>query len=260
VNTEDQVVALFAKANPVPSLDLLDPIEKVDIDRLTSDTERRRAMTEVKTTREDVAVPRRRLVPVLLAVLGVIVATAIILGQLNRPTEPVQPTPTEAEVIATAYYEAGANQDLSAIEELAASDADVPIEPSELSGRWAYERATGWVFPPAGCEERSTGPDGTLVACRYMVDGAWMQALGLEPEVGIDLVLVEDGRIQSVTEESGGGDNVGEAWSAFRSWVVANHNDDMSTMYESNGLPRYTPEAVALWEQYTDEFVAEMGG
>ena len=27
--TDDQVVAMFAKANPVPSLDLLDPIEPV---------------------------------------------------------------------------------------------------------------------------------------------------------------------------------------------------------------------------------------
>ena len=31
-------------------------------------------------------------------------------------------------------------------------------------------------------------------------------------------------------------------------------------MYEPNGNPRYTPEAIALWERYTDEFVAEMEG
>ena len=49
MNIEDQVAVLFARANPVPSLDLLDPIDPVDIDALRDESERSSAMSEVKT-------------------------------------------------------------------------------------------------------------------------------------------------------------------------------------------------------------------
>ena len=37
---EDQIAALFANANPVPSLDVFDPVEPLDIDRLERRPER----------------------------------------------------------------------------------------------------------------------------------------------------------------------------------------------------------------------------
>ncbi len=47
---EDQVVALFAKANPVPSLDLLDVVEPLDMGHLADLPERSSAVTEASTT------------------------------------------------------------------------------------------------------------------------------------------------------------------------------------------------------------------
>ena len=89
-----------------------------------------------------------------------------------------------------------------------------------------------------------------------------MQALDLEPEVGADILLIRDGKVHRVAEDSRNYPlpGVGEAWNTFRNWVIQNHNADLDTMYEPNGNPRYTPEAIALWERYTDEFVAEMEG
>ena len=34
MTNEDQIAALFAEANPVPSLDVFDPVEPLDMDRL----------------------------------------------------------------------------------------------------------------------------------------------------------------------------------------------------------------------------------
>ena len=74
---------------------------------------------------------------------------------------------TPAEAVATAYSEALSNQDLATIEQLLAPEADIPNDPSMLPARWEYERVTGWVFPTVGCDEQSSGPEGTLVSCRY---------------------------------------------------------------------------------------------
>jgi len=49
VITDDQVAAMFAKANPVPSLDLLDPVEPLDPGHLEDRSERSRDMTDIET-------------------------------------------------------------------------------------------------------------------------------------------------------------------------------------------------------------------
>ena len=94
MNIEDQVAVLFARANPVPSLDLLDPIDPVDIDALRDESERSSAMSEVKTIepkREDSN--RRRFAPGL-ALAGVIVVVAVAAFALaNRNPTPVPARP-----------------------------------------------------------------------------------------------------------------------------------------------------------------------
>jgi hypothetical protein len=248
VNIEDQVAAMFAKANPVPSLDLLDPIEPMDVDSLKARSERSSEMTDVDTispTKEN-----RQEWPRVALGLAMAVIALVALGFLaNRESEVATPL-----AIATAFSQALSDQDQAAVDELLATDANVQYG----NARWEYERAAGWVFSHLGCDEKSTGPDGTVVSCRYSADGSWMQALGLEPEVGADILLIRDGQVQQVTEDPDYPQpNVGTAYQAFRDFVTRNHAEDVATMYDS-GNPRYTPEAVALWKQYTDEFVADM--
>ena len=248
---DDQVAVLFARENPVPSLDLFDPIEPMDIDALTR-SERSSEMTDVETihpTKEN----RQRWPRVALGLAMAVIAVVALGFLFNRQSAVASP-----EAVAMAYLEAMNDQDLAAVEELVARDANVFDGLSELPARWDYERATGWVFPPIGCDEQSTSSRGTLLACRYSNDGSWMRALGLQPEVARDFLLIRDGQVHSVAEDENNElPNVGEAFAVFRDWVLENHNEDEATMYGPSG-PLYTSEAIALWEQYTDEFVAEM--
>jgi hypothetical protein len=47
-------------------------------------------------------------------------------------------------------------------------------------------------------------------------------------------------------------------WSNFRSFLTNNHPTDVFVMYVVDQAPSYTPESIALWEQYTNEFVASV--
>jgi hypothetical protein len=265
VNIEDQVAALFAKANPVSSLDVLDPIEPTDVDSLRDRSERSREMTDVETPTDKAAAYRRWQVPALVAALGVIVAAAIIFSQIIGYSEPVQPTPTEAEAIVLAYIDALAANDVEAMHELVAPEAeDVAWDDQTLTQDW--QRATGIVLTPQGCTERtSNGPEGALVDCTNTYDSSWHDALGLEPSTQATTYVVRDGKIRAgygganpeATEDD---DDVARVWTGFASWVEVNHQDDVATMYHPEGGPNFTPESIALWEQYTDEFVAEHGG
>ena len=88
MNIEDQVAVLFARANPVPSLDLLDPIDPVDIGALRDKSERSSAMSEVKTIEpEREGSDRRRFAPGL-ALAGVMVVVAAF-ALANRSPAPV---------------------------------------------------------------------------------------------------------------------------------------------------------------------------
>lgn len=86
MTNEDQIAALFANANPVPSLDVFDPVEPLDMDRLEKRPERSSAMTDTKTDRLRVEGPDRwrRLVPVLAIPVIVLVALLIF---VNRNSE-----------------------------------------------------------------------------------------------------------------------------------------------------------------------------
>ncbi len=254
MNIEDQVAVLFARANPVPSLDLLDPIDPVDIDALTDESERSSVMTEVQTIepkKED-----RRPLPRLAIGAAIALVAVLIVGLVVN----IQGEVASPESVAQAYVDALNAQDIDAVTEVLAPDASDILGLDELPARWEYERATGWVFPSLGCEERSSDADGTLVACRYQIDGSWMRALDLEPAVGVDVLLIKDGRVQSLTEEVSGDSNVQLAWDTFYDWVLRNQGGgEIAKMYLA-GNPLYTPEAIPLWEQYTEEFVAEHGG
>jgi hypothetical protein len=77
VTNEERIAALFAEANPVRSLDMLDPLEPLDIDPLESRSERSSVMTDVKTDRSKVQPPARWPRLALLAAVPVIALAAV---------------------------------------------------------------------------------------------------------------------------------------------------------------------------------------
>ena len=102
---EDQIVALFASANPVPSLDVFDAVEPLDIDRLEKRSERSSAMTDTKTDRLRVEGPDRwrRLVPVLAIPVIVLVALLIFVNG-DRQEVAAVPLPSTGSLDPGTYY------------------------------------------------------------------------------------------------------------------------------------------------------------
>jgi hypothetical protein len=246
---EDQVATLFAKANPVPSLNLLDPVELLDMDSLDGLSGRSGVMIKVEDTQPKKE--QRRLRPSLAIGLVTVAIVFVVLGiLLNSQEEVAVASPQE---VAAAYLEAAAAHDLDAATELLAPD--VVVEEME---EWEHDRAYGWVVHNQGCEETSTGPDGTTVRCSVEVVADVAQALGLEPGTGTYRIIVDDGQVRSVRlnfEDFGG---LEEAWDVFRVWVEENHPDDVATMYDP--ATEFSAQSIALWEQYVDEYLASLEG
>jgi hypothetical protein len=260
VTNEDQVVALFAKANPVPSLDLLDPVEPLDMERLEHLSERNSIMTEVETIQPNREEPQRWPRVALGLAMGVIavVALGILVNRESVVASPVS--------VATAYMDANSEYDVNGMWELLAPDSEAKLAglaALTLANDWA--RAVGWAEINQGCEEISTDSTGTLVACPFIRQTDWILALGLKPVTNnIYEILVAEGQIQSVVEtdngDISGAGEIKEASAMFELWVTRNHPDDIATMYGSGGEWLNDPAAIALYEKYTDEFVASQGG
>jgi hypothetical protein len=164
--------------------------------------------------------------------------------------------------VARAFVEARDAWDAEATVILFASDAvisdlQVPfVTDYEKQYRW-YE-AVDWRWAVDECAE-VVYPART-VTCSYTMNNAWSRALEVGPITGGFDFTVADGQILELTHffNLGGFDPV---WGAFRKWVRDKHPEDIMGMYMVSDLrwtPHYTPESMALWEQYTDEFVASV--
>jgi hypothetical protein len=189
------------------------------------------------------------------------VITVIALGILvNRESGVASPVS-----VANAFMAANSEYDANAVWVLLAPDSEAKLAGlAALASEADWERAVGWVEISEGCEQKSNGPDGTLVACPFIRETDWIRALGLEPVTNnIYEILVAEGQIQSVVETDNGEtstDGMFEAFRMFRAWVSRNHPDDGARMYGSGDQVLLDPDAIALYEQYTDEFVASLEG
>ena len=257
MTTEDQVVALFAKANPVPSLDLLDPLEPLDMEHLAHVSERSSVMTEVETIqpRKEERRPRAGLLLGLAVALIAFLAVGILVTRDNGVASP--------ESVANAYMDARENLDAEAAQLLFAEDATMSDEGftlDQLPELFSWYRATGWNWKADECSEVSTGPGGTLVRCTYEFENDWTRALGHAAVTGTLQLLVSEGEIAQLTSFLDTG-QFGDVWEGFLTWIAENHSDDFEQMYVEGGTaPLIDPASIALWEQYTDEFVASVEG
>lgn len=255
MTTEDQIVAMFAKANPVPSLDLLDPVEPVDLGHLTDPSERSSAMTEVKTeAKEEVGGRKPRLVAVLAVTAIALVALAILLTRDGGVASP--------ESVANAYMEARENLDAEAALTLFASDAEVNEEEfdfSQMPALFAWYRASNWNWTPGECTI-SSGEVETLARCSYVFENDWTRALGHAPVTGQIQIVVSDGEITRLNSSLDTA-QFNDVWMSFVGWIGENHSDDFFQMYNSSlTAPLIDDNSIALWAQHTEEFVASAGG
>lgn len=252
MSSEDQVVALFAKANPVPSLSMLDPVEPVDVGHLIHRSERSSEMLDVKTAETPERVSRRRrFAPALVLGLITFATLAILVGRPGPLASPID--------VANAHMEARANLDTERALSLFAGDATVREEGfglEEYSDLWAWYRSIGWEWEPDGCEQRSTSENGGLVRCTYQFENDMSRALDHPPVTGEVNMLVSEGRITQLVSYLDIR-QFSDVWEAFLTFVSENHPNDVDTMYVPGGTnPRLDADSRALWADYVREFTA----
>ncbi len=164
---------------------------------------------------------------------------------------------------AISFIEARDRWDGEVVRAMVADDAEIVGEnqvtaADEYLVNAEFERVTEWRFLQPECTAIEVDPQ-ARVRCTYLMENAWSQALGVGPFTGSSFTfLVDDGQMREIThyfDFNLFSPQVFEVWVA---WLTATHPDDVDAMYNFDGGAAEvlsTPEALALQEQYTDEFV-----
>jgi hypothetical protein len=191
VITEERVMTLFTNANPVRSLDDLEPVDVGAAGYLATLEQRSSAMTQIETLPE-AKPPGRSRGPLIAAAIAavVLIATIGILLTNNEEqpavapvvptTAPVVPTtiaslegmtPEDALSVATSYVTAFNAGDADAVMGLFTSDVVVSdnFEGEWDLGEWeqvlTWKTAQGTTFGPAECQVTDQTPDDATVVC-----------------------------------------------------------------------------------------------
>ena len=162
--------------------------------------------------------------------------------------------------IAQDFVEARNSWDGEAVRSLVADDAVIDgfvSTADEYLTNNDFEQATGWRFIQPECTATVVGPP-TEVTCNYTMENAWSRALGVGPFTGSSFeFVIADGQIQQITHDFDTTLFSPQVWDVLKAWVRDTHPADFDIIYDLSGaLPYKTPEAVALWEHHTTEFVA----
>ncbi len=210
---DDQVATLFARANPVPSLDLLDPLPSVDIDAFRSESERSSVMTDIQNDRAR----RRRVADPFPGWQSVPHCPG---GGGDSGVGGQHPKRSRLpESVAEAYQNALNAQDIDAVTELVAPERRCH-EPRRVARQMGVRAGNGLGLPESwlrGAIQRCQRHSGGMpLSDRWFVDASTRPRA---PE-GTDVLLIRDGQVQSVTEEVSGDSNVALAWNTFHDWVV----------------------------------------
>ena len=264
MNYEDQVLALFGEANPVSDLDTLEDLMSP---RLEVVEQRTGDMTDTKVREIDPNRPvfkkerRRGLVYGLAAALVALILGSVVWAVLlNDPGTDVAPG---SEGIATSFIEASTASEATAAVALLAPDATINhpavARVGEYQGWVDYRLAIGWRATVTDC----TGA-GTEVTCTYTFENDWTRALEVGPFGGSSFQFnIADGQIQELTSNFDTSEFLPQAAEKFFTWILINHLGDINELYDDPfgaATARTTPEAIVLWEQYTQEYVASLTG
>jgi len=95
------------------------------------------------------------------------------------------------------------------------------------------------------------------------VENAWSHALGVGPFAGSSIYFtIADGQITELSNTFNTARFSPQVWEPFVGWVSDIHPADIDVMFSAErdltSDPNLTPESIALWEQYTDEFVESL--
>lgn len=176
-----------------------------------------------------------------------------------------QAIPATPEEIAARFIQARDARDAEATMSLFAPDANIDDRVSDLADyevEYIWYEAVGWNWAEQDCVEATPISEPASVTCTYAMENDWSRALDVGPFNGSFDFDIVDGQIVAISNNFPP-EFSRQAWDRFEGWVRANHLADYSLMYDDSGAlsgPHLTSESMALWEQYTAEFVASEEG
>jgi hypothetical protein len=158
-----------------------------------------------------------------------------------------------------------------------------------FDGEVAWRDALGWTAELNGCEITLPDPTRTRVTCTVTHSTDISRALGVGPYTGEYFLTIKYAGGTHFNEGLGAttvvdkeqnprsfvdyGSFEAEAWDGFMAWLEANHGDELETVMWRNfqigppdswltgeWRPEYSAESVALWGQYSQEYVAQLDG
>jgi hypothetical protein len=257
----DTAFARLRDANPVPEPARLRD-KSQDLNALFAAT-RQRSMEmdtelEIVETQKTTTPMWRKALPGLVAAAVVILVGAVIL-LLARDTEPdVADTPQGMAVL---FIEGDADTAVELLATDAAFEDTIETSVEEHAAFREWQVAIGMFATVTGCSETPIGST-VEVSCTYTHGNAWTDALGVGPFTGSQWdFVISGGQIQELQQTFDDSEYSPQAWEVFMQWLRFNHALDRSSMVEavgSEGVPILTPESIALWAQYTNEFVASV--
>ena len=256
----DTAFARLRDANPVPEpARLRDKYQ--DLNALLAAT-RQRSMEmdtelEIVETQKTATPMWRKALPALVAAaVAILIGAAVLL--LVRDTEPdVADTPQGMAVL---FIEGDAETAVKLLATDAVFEDALATSVEEYAAVREWQVAIGGFETVTGCSETPIGST-VEVSCTYTFGNAWTDALGVGPFTGSQYdFVVSGGLIQELHQTFDDSEFSPQAWEVFMRWLGINHAADRNPIVERGGfedgqVPILTPESIALWAQYTNEFV-----
>ena len=257
----DAAVRAMRDADPVPNPE---SFRRFVVDSAVFLDETRERSMEIETELEAVETQKapvpmwRKALPALVAAAVVILIGAAVL-LLVRDTEPdVADTPQGMAVL---FIEGDADAAVEMLATDAAFEDTIGTSVEEYAAFREWQVATGSFATVTGCSETPIGST-VEVSCTYTHGNAWTDALGVGPFTGSQYdFVISGGQIQELHQTFDASEFSVQAWEVFMRWLGINHVFDRSSMMEVvefGDVPILTPESIALWAQYTNEFVASV--
>jgi hypothetical protein len=250
--TLDQIDQMVRQANPVPDLNVLEP---VDASVLVLDQRRRTEMQthdriEVDQVPKD---PRRNLFIGIAAVAAIVVGVLVFLRPLDgAPVAADQPVD-----VAIAFIQAYGSFDVDKAASYLAADADLSrleagVEGWQLGVRWL--EAVGFKVVLDSCDGSTPG----TVHCVFAFHAIRSDEIGLGPFDGSTFDFrILDGEIVSASMVWNIDEFGPQVWEPFAGWVAETYPEDVAILYtgSAQNMQRFTDEAIALWDQRSREYV-----
>jgi len=253
--SSDVIDRLVRPANPVPNPRMLVAVEVSTF----SEQERNEMKQQVIDTRPRAEKARRspgRMLGIAAAVAAVLAVFVMVQTRGNNFVAAA--TPTE---IATEYLEAYAAFDVERVASMLADDAEVlpweASEPRDWQRDLEFLDAAGFQILVGECKELSPLADSARVNCEYQAHGLGSDQIGLGPFGGhVFRLLIANGRVTRSFMGFNFSEFGDEMWWPFQAWIEENHPEDFEVLYVRDNLSNQTDEAIALWEQRVEDYVA----